>query len=71
MTMGRPRGGTLRQATRFGKTAWLADYRRAVESSPYVKNFPYADMQAIFARLRATPHPWRSFPLPWGADTSR
>ena len=51
--------------------AWLAAYRRTVESSPSIQSFPYADMRSIFARLRATPHPWRSFPLPWGAGISR
>ena len=45
--------------------AWLAEYRRAVEQSPTVQGLPYADMQTIFARLNATPHPWRPFKLPW------
>jgi hypothetical protein len=45
--------------------AWVAEYRRAVEQSPVVQSFPYADMQMIFARLNQTPHPWRSFKLPW------
>lgn len=44
--------------------AWLADYRHAVEQSG-TDNFPYAAMKQIFARLNATPHPWRPFPLPW------
>jgi hypothetical protein len=44
---------------------WLAEYRRAVEQSPTVQSFPYTDMQAIYARLNATPHPWHSFKLPW------
>jgi hypothetical protein len=46
--------------------AWVAEYRRAVEQSPAVQSFPYADMQTIFARLNETPHPWASFKLPWG-----
>jgi hypothetical protein len=46
--------------------AWVAEYRRAVEQSPTVQSFPYADMQTIFARLNETPHPWASFKLSWG-----
>jgi len=46
-------------------STWLANYRRAVESSGAVASFPYSDLQSIFARLNATPHPWRSFRLPW------
>ena len=45
--------------------AWIADYRKTVESSPTAQTYPYAEMQSIFARLNATPHPWRSFDLPW------
>jgi hypothetical protein len=45
--------------------AWIADYRKTVEASPVVQSYPYAAMQSIFARLKATPHPWRSFDLPW------
>jgi hypothetical protein len=45
--------------------AWVADYRNAVEQSGVTGGFPYAAMKQIFARLRATPHPWRPFPLPW------
>jgi hypothetical protein len=45
--------------------AWLAEYRRAVEQSPPVQGLPYADLQMIFARLNATPHPWHPFRLPW------
>lgn len=44
---------------------WLADYRRAVEASPMVRGYPYAAMRKIYEQLRASPHPWRSFPLPW------
>src|SRR5262249_522975 len=46
-------------------TEWLADYRRAVESSATVASFPYQEMRDVFARLRAMPHPWRPFPLAW------
>lgn len=45
--------------------AWLARYRSAVESGPSVQNYPYAEVKEVFARLRATPHPWRPIPLPW------
>jgi hypothetical protein len=44
--------------------AWLADYRHAIEQSGTIGGFPYAAMKQIFARLKATPHPWRPFPLP-------
>jgi hypothetical protein len=44
---------------------WLAEYQRALQQSPELQGFPYADMQAIFARLNATPHPWHPFKLPW------
>jgi hypothetical protein len=45
--------------------AWVAEHRRTVEQSPVVQSSPYADMQMIFARLNAAPHPWRPFKLPW------
>jgi hypothetical protein len=45
--------------------AWLANYRRAIETSGTVVSYPIAEMRAIFARLNATPHPWRTFRLPW------
>jgi hypothetical protein len=44
---------------------WLADYRRAVESSGSVSSFPYGAMKNIYTNLRAKPHPWRSFELTW------
>ena len=44
---------------------WLADYRRAVRDSPTVQSYPYEAMKKIYARLRATPRPWKSFELPW------
>ena len=50
--------------------AWVANYRRSLEQLSMVQSFPYETMRDIFARLRATPHPWRSFPLPYGS-TSR
>jgi hypothetical protein len=43
---------------------WLADYRKAVESSPTAKSFPLDAMREIYARLRVTPHPWHPFDLP-------
>jgi hypothetical protein len=45
--------------------AWIANYRRAVDESVTVQAFPFEAMKQIFARLNATPHPWRPFPLPW------
>jgi hypothetical protein len=45
--------------------AWVAEYRQSVETSPYLRSFPNARMRAIFERLDATPHPWRSVELPW------
>jgi hypothetical protein len=45
--------------------SWLADYRKAVTTSPTVQSYPFAAMRKIYERLRATPHPWRSFELPW------
>lgn len=47
--------------------AWVARYRRAVVESPGMQSFPLEQLRAIYARLRATPHPWRSFALPWSA----
>jgi hypothetical protein len=47
--------------------AWIADYRRAIGRSG-VQSFPYAELQRIFARLEATPHPWRTLRLPWQDD---
>ncbi|MEA2904151.1 MAG: hypothetical protein QOI12_1538 [Alphaproteobacteria bacterium] len=47
--------------------AWLADYRQSAETSPPVRAFPNARMKAIFERLNATPHPWRSVELPYRA----
>jgi hypothetical protein len=44
--------------------AWIARYRRAVESSAVVRSFPYGTLRDLYATLRATPHPWRPFPLP-------
>lgn len=46
--------------------AWIARYRRAVSESS-VHSFPLEQFRAIYARLRATPHPWRSFELPWSS----
>ena len=45
---------------------WVADYRRTATESTTVQSFPYAAMQRIYMQLRATPHPWRPFKLPWG-----
>jgi hypothetical protein len=45
--------------------AWLAEYRHAVEQSIAVQTFPNEAMRQVFARLRAMPHPWHPFPLPW------
>jgi len=36
-----------------------------VEESASVQTFPLEQFRDIYARLRATPHPWRSFTLPW------
>ena len=44
---------------------WLAAYRRSVEKSGTVQGYPTEAMKAIFARLKETPHPWRSLQLPW------
>jgi hypothetical protein len=48
--------------------AWVSDYRRAVDASRTVQRFPHAAMKRIYDALRATPHPWRTFQLPWEAD---
>src|SRR5262249_5071605 len=48
--------------------SWIAAYRKAVEQSGTVQGFPYDDMKALFARLAATPRPWRSLELPWQVD---
>ncbi len=48
--------------------AWIADYRRAVENSLTVQRFPVAAMKHIYEKLRATPHPWKTFELPWSKD---
>jgi hypothetical protein len=45
--------------------AWVEDYRRAVAQSSFMQGFPYVEMQSIYAKLRATPHPWHSIELPW------
>jgi hypothetical protein len=44
--------------------AWIEEYRRSVATSPDLRAFPDAEVRAIFARLNATPHPWRSIKLP-------
>jgi hypothetical protein len=44
---------------------WVARYRRAVAESGSVQSFPLDQFRTIYANLRATPHPWRSFFLPW------
>lgn len=45
--------------------AWLTDYQKAVAASRTVQHFPLAAMKSIYQQLRATPHPWHSFKLPW------
>jgi hypothetical protein len=45
--------------------AWLSSYRNAAANSGTVSGYPYAELKAIFARLNATPRPWRKFKLPW------
>jgi hypothetical protein len=45
--------------------AWLADYKSAVVGSHTVGALPYDILKGIYQDLRATPHPWRSFKLPW------
>jgi len=51
--------------------AWVGEYRRAVAQAAGVQRFPNAEMKAIFERLNATPHPWRSFELPWQTRPTR
>jgi hypothetical protein len=43
---------------------WIAEYRRSVATTPYLNAASYAEAHALFARLDATPHPWRSIELP-------
>ena len=38
---------------------------RAVAQSGFMGSIPYAEMQPIYAKLKATPHPWRTIELPW------
>jgi hypothetical protein len=45
--------------------AWLMRYRRAIADSGALQSFPLESFRAIYARLRATPHPWHSFAVPW------
>ena len=50
--------------------AWLKVYRQAVDGARIVqvrsvRQFPYEAIKQIYARLNATPHPWKSFPLPF------
>jgi hypothetical protein len=45
--------------------AWLVRYRRAVADSGALQSFPLESFRTIYARLRATPHPWHSFVPPW------
>jgi hypothetical protein len=50
--------------------AWLKAYRQAVQDARVVqvrtvRKFPYEAMKQIYARLNATPHPWKPFPLPF------
>jgi hypothetical protein len=50
--------------------AWLKVYRQAAEGARIVqvritRKFPYEEMKQIYARLNATPHPWKPFPLPF------
>lgn len=44
---------------------WIASYRKVVEQSPSATSFPYGAVQRVYQRLRATPHPWKTFDLPW------
>ena len=43
---------------------WIAEYRRAIEASQQNPHF-YETLKRIFTELRAKPHPWHSFELPW------
>jgi hypothetical protein len=45
--------------------AWLTDYRGSVAASGAVASFPYEEMRAFITQLKASPRPWRSFPLTW------
>jgi hypothetical protein len=47
---------------------WVASYRTAVQQSRSARRLRYATTQKIYQRLRAAPHPWSSFVLPWGSD---
>jgi hypothetical protein len=44
---------------------WLVRYRQTVEAAPQVRNFAGAELMQAYAHLRAMPHPWKPFPLPW------
>jgi hypothetical protein len=44
---------------------WIAAYRRSISQSDLIRLYPYDDLKSIFARLQATPHPWKPFPVPW------
>jgi hypothetical protein len=44
--------------------ALVEDYRRAARSSAPAISFPADAVREIYERLRATPHPWGSLPLP-------
>ncbi len=46
--------------TRPLDNSWIEPYRKAAEGAQSV-----GDLKDIFERLRATPHPWHSFKLPW------
>lgn len=45
--------------------AWLADYRRLHGAWKRNEGYPYDAMRKILETLHRTPHPWRSFELPW------
>lgn len=44
---------------------WISEYRKKLQNSSGPQSIPYSEMQSIFSRLEATPHPWRSIALPW------
>jgi hypothetical protein len=44
---------------------WLGEYRQMVTQAPGPRRLSIAEMKIIFEQLDATPHPWRSFDLPW------
>ena len=44
---------------------WIASYRKAVEQSQSAKRLPYDALRGVYDELRATPHPWKLFELPW------